>query len=152
MNSSKKLTNEFVFTTIRHVSIHFLEEIEPTKKAFQSQPTFRNKTADFCISSYSFNGINSKKRWKIISNEKSKTICSKPGSTNQNGIFGLKMLWWNLAEKDWCCMPLDCMAAEWRKLCQKLLSRLYSVKSSRPKTITQSPGNGIAVKERNSWH
>ena len=34
VNSSKKQTNEFVFTTIRRVFIHFLEEIEDTRKTF----------------------------------------------------------------------------------------------------------------------
>ena len=32
MNSSKKRTNEFVFTTMRRVFVCFLEEIEDTKK------------------------------------------------------------------------------------------------------------------------
>ena len=34
VNSSKKRTNEFVFTTMRHVFVRFLEEIEDTKKTF----------------------------------------------------------------------------------------------------------------------
>ena len=34
VNSSKKRTNEFVFTTMRHVFVRFLEEIEVTKKTF----------------------------------------------------------------------------------------------------------------------
>ena len=34
-NSSKKRTNEFVFTTMRCVFICFLEEIEDTKKRFE---------------------------------------------------------------------------------------------------------------------
>ena len=34
MNSSKKRTNKFVFTTMRRVFVHFLEEIEDTKKFF----------------------------------------------------------------------------------------------------------------------
>jgi hypothetical protein len=34
VNSSKKRTNEFVFTTMRRVFVWFLEEIEDTKKAF----------------------------------------------------------------------------------------------------------------------
>ena len=36
MNSSKKRMNEFVFTTMQHVFVHFLEEIEDTKKTFQN--------------------------------------------------------------------------------------------------------------------
>ena len=32
VNSSKKRTNEFVFTTMRRVFVRFLEEIEDTKK------------------------------------------------------------------------------------------------------------------------
>ena len=36
VDSSKKRTNEFVFTTMRRVFIHFLEEIEDTKKAFRN--------------------------------------------------------------------------------------------------------------------
>ena len=31
VNSSKKRTNEFVFTTMRHGFVRFLEEIEDTK-------------------------------------------------------------------------------------------------------------------------
>ena len=34
VNSSKKPTKEFVFTTMRRVFVHFLEEIEDTKKTF----------------------------------------------------------------------------------------------------------------------
>ena len=36
VNSSKKQMNAFVFTTIRRVFVHFLEEIEATKKAFRN--------------------------------------------------------------------------------------------------------------------
>ena len=36
VNSSKKRTNEFVFTTIRRVFVRFLEEIEATIKAFRN--------------------------------------------------------------------------------------------------------------------
>ena len=36
VNSSKKLTNGFVFTTIRRVFVYFFEEIEDTKKAFRN--------------------------------------------------------------------------------------------------------------------
>ena len=35
MNSSKKRTNEFVFTIMQRVFIHFLEEIEDTTKRFE---------------------------------------------------------------------------------------------------------------------
>ena len=34
VNSSKKRTNEFVFTTMRRVFVRFLEEIEDNKKTF----------------------------------------------------------------------------------------------------------------------
>ena len=34
VNSSKKQTNEFIFTTMRRVFIRFLEEIENNKKNF----------------------------------------------------------------------------------------------------------------------
>ena len=36
VNSSKKRTNEFVFTTMRSVFVRFLEEIEDSKKAFRN--------------------------------------------------------------------------------------------------------------------
>jgi hypothetical protein len=36
VNPSKKQTNEFVFTTMRHVFVRFLEEIEVTKKTFRN--------------------------------------------------------------------------------------------------------------------
>ena len=39
MNSSKKRTNEFVFTTMRRVFIRFLEEIEDTKIIFRNYLT-----------------------------------------------------------------------------------------------------------------
>ena len=40
VNSSKKRTNEFVFTSIRHVFVRFLEEIEDSKNAFRNYLTF----------------------------------------------------------------------------------------------------------------
>ena len=40
MNSSKKRTNEFVFTTMRRVFVRFLEEIEDTKNTFRNYLTF----------------------------------------------------------------------------------------------------------------
>ena len=40
MNSSKKRTNEFVFTTVRCVFVRFLEEIEHSKEAFRNYLTF----------------------------------------------------------------------------------------------------------------
>ena len=40
VNSSKKRTNEFVFTSIQCVFVRFLEEIEDSKKAFQNNLTF----------------------------------------------------------------------------------------------------------------
>ena len=36
MNTSKKRTNEFVFTTKRRIFVRFLEEMEDTKKTFQN--------------------------------------------------------------------------------------------------------------------
>ena len=36
VNSSKKRTNEFVFTTMRWVLVRFFEEIEVTKKTFRN--------------------------------------------------------------------------------------------------------------------
>ena len=36
VNSSKKRTNEFVFTTMRHVFVRCLEEIEVNKKTFRN--------------------------------------------------------------------------------------------------------------------
>ena len=36
VNSSKKQTNEFVFTTMRRVFVRFLEEIEENKKTFRN--------------------------------------------------------------------------------------------------------------------
>ena len=61
MNSSKKWTNEFVFTPMRHVFVHFLEEIEDTKKTFWNYLTFtcfrfvhswimNGKLRPFCLS------------------------------------------------------------------------------------------------------
>ena len=48
VNSSKKWTNEFIFTTMRRFFVCFLEEIEVTKKTFQNHLTF---------SKYSWRGI-----------------------------------------------------------------------------------------------
>ena len=42
VNSSKKQTNEFVFTSMRRVFVRFLEEIEDSKKAFRNYLTIRN--------------------------------------------------------------------------------------------------------------
>ena len=36
VNSSKKRTNEFVFTTMRRVFVRFFEEIEVIKKTFRN--------------------------------------------------------------------------------------------------------------------
>ena len=41
VNSSKKWTNEFIFTTMRCVFVRFLEEIEDSKEAFRNYLTFR---------------------------------------------------------------------------------------------------------------
>ena len=40
-NSSKKQTNEFVFTTMGRVFVLFLKEIEDTKKTFRNYLTFK---------------------------------------------------------------------------------------------------------------
>ena len=40
VNSSKKRTNEFVFTTMRRVFVRFSEEIEDTQKTFRNYLTF----------------------------------------------------------------------------------------------------------------
>ena len=39
MNSSKKQTNEFIFTTMRRIFVRFLEEIEDIKKTFRNYLT-----------------------------------------------------------------------------------------------------------------
>ena len=44
VNSSKKQTNEFVFTSMQHVFVCFLEEIEDSKKAFRNYLTFKCQT------------------------------------------------------------------------------------------------------------
>ena len=43
VNSSKKRTNEFVFTTMRRVFVRFVEEIEDTKKTFRKMLTLVNR-------------------------------------------------------------------------------------------------------------
>ena len=51
MNSSKKQTNEFIFTTMRRIFVRFLEEIEDIKKTFRNYLTFtvfHNKTKSLC--------------------------------------------------------------------------------------------------------
>ena len=40
VNSSKKQTNEFIFTSMPRVFIRFLEEIEDSKKGFRNYLTF----------------------------------------------------------------------------------------------------------------
>ena len=40
VNSSKKQTNEFVFTAMQRVFLRFLEEIEDTKMTFRNYLTF----------------------------------------------------------------------------------------------------------------
>ena len=40
VNSSKKRTNKFVFTSMRRIFVCFLEEIEDSKKAFRNYLTF----------------------------------------------------------------------------------------------------------------
>ena len=49
VNSSKKRTNEFVFTTMRRVFVCFLEEIEDSKKAFRNYLTFRSQNCQLAI-------------------------------------------------------------------------------------------------------
>ena len=46
MNSSKKRTNESVFTTMGRVFVWFLEEIEDSKKAFRNYLTFRRNSKE----------------------------------------------------------------------------------------------------------
>ena len=41
VNSSKKQTNEFIFTSMQRVFVCFLEELEDFKKTFQNYLTFR---------------------------------------------------------------------------------------------------------------
>ena len=51
MNSSKKQTNEFIFTTMRRIFVRFLEEIEDIKKTFRNYLTFtvfHYKTKSLC--------------------------------------------------------------------------------------------------------
>ena len=47
VNSSKKQTNEFVFTTMQRVFVRFLEEIEDTKKTFRNYLTFMTSSELF---------------------------------------------------------------------------------------------------------
>ena len=47
VNSSKKRTNEFVFTSMRRVFVRFLEEIEDSKKAFRNYLTFSTFASGF---------------------------------------------------------------------------------------------------------
>ena len=47
VNSSKKRTYEFVFTTTRCIFIQFFEEIEDSKKTFRNHLTFRGYTSVF---------------------------------------------------------------------------------------------------------
>jgi len=48
VNSSKKRTNEFVYTTTmqRSVFVRFLEDIEDTKKTFRNYLTFKTVLTD----------------------------------------------------------------------------------------------------------
>jgi hypothetical protein len=43
VNSSKKRTNEFVFTIMPRVFVRFVEEIEDSKKAFRNYLTFKRE-------------------------------------------------------------------------------------------------------------
>ena len=51
VNSSKKRTNEFVFTTMRRVFVCFLEEIKDSKKAFWNYLTFNQHSQPVLIQS-----------------------------------------------------------------------------------------------------
>ena len=46
-DSSKKRTNEFVFTSIRRVFVRFLEESSARKKTFRDYLTFKRYENDF---------------------------------------------------------------------------------------------------------
>jgi hypothetical protein len=84
VNSSKKRTNEFVFTTLRHVYVCFLEEIEINKKTFRNYLTFRNSLLKIieqissmlldCIKSLVTLGVEAKVQNKIISQEVNKSF------------------------------------------------------------------------------
>ena len=47
VNSSKKRTNEFVFTTMRRVFVRFLEKIEDTRHSEINRPLGKQKNAHF---------------------------------------------------------------------------------------------------------
>ena len=49
VNSSKKRTNEFVFTRVRCVFVRFLEEIEDSKRAFRNHLTYSWAIFKDCI-------------------------------------------------------------------------------------------------------
>jgi hypothetical protein len=53
MNSSKKQTNEFVFTTIRRVIVRFLEDIDNTKKNYRNYLTF-SSGSEVCLTASFF--------------------------------------------------------------------------------------------------
>ena len=62
VNSSKKRTNEFIFTTMRRVFACFLEEIEDTKETFRNHLTstlssFRQWSSSntYCTEDYRLN-------------------------------------------------------------------------------------------------
>ena len=87
MNSSKKQTNEFVFTTMRRVFLRFLEEIEVNKNTFRNQLTFSGNVNDMQI--YSFNSAvkyiilhqcNVKGGGKVVNNWQNlvNVICERP--------------------------------------------------------------------------
>ena len=68
VNSSKKWTNEFVFTTMRRVFLGFLEEIEDAKQAFRNYLTFSTILFHFKQNNiwHFFNTIWSRKKWKEV--------------------------------------------------------------------------------------
>ena len=59
VNSSKKWTNEFLFTSMQHVFVCFLEKIEDRKKTFRNYLTFTSHTN--CAKLW-LNDVNS---WKV---------------------------------------------------------------------------------------
>ena len=62
VNSSKKQTNEFLIISMRHVFVHFLDELEDSKKAFQNYLTFNTRKTHLAamqphVKSYSVHSI-----------------------------------------------------------------------------------------------
>ena len=53
VNSSKKRTNEFVFTTMRRVFVRFWKKLKTHKKSFCNQLTFSKRSIVFLLSLFS---------------------------------------------------------------------------------------------------